>query len=156
MRIFLPFLVACSGGSEPPETPSEAVSPAQQAVGQAPQDAVLEEEESSLQPSALPRVVLPEREATTPNPVVADAEIEAALKALKRLVAEETADPYNPWAIAHGLLALGEELQLSNGKTAVDGLFEGFAKNVETEGHSLIAFPRSAVGPLERIRRRSR
>jgi hypothetical protein len=92
-------------------------------------------------------VVLPEREATTPYPVVADGEIEAALKALRRLVAQETADPYNPWAIAHGLLALGEGLQLSNGKTAVDGLFEGFAENVETEGHSLIAFPRSAVGP---------
>ncbi|MEC7241369.1 MAG: hypothetical protein VXW32_09025 [Myxococcota bacterium] len=148
MRLVLLLLVACSGESEPPATtPSEVVSPAEQAPGRVPMQADLEAETSSLQPSDLPRVVLPERQATTPNPVVADAEIESALKALKRLVAEETADPHNPWAIAHGLLALGEGLQLSNGKTAVDGLFEGFAENVETEGHALIAFPRSATGP---------
>ena len=146
MRAFLPLLVACSGGTEAPESEPVEVS-AVEASGSEQSAAVSSSAESvSSVPAVLPRVVLPEREAVTPNPVVADGEIEAALKALRRLVAQETSDPENPWAIAHGLLALGEGLQLSNGKSAVDGLFEGFAKNVETEGHALIAFPRSAVG----------
>ena len=147
MRAFLPLLVACSGGVESQESTTPQQGPPSTEAAPEPEASAASKDQASTAVAAdLPKVVLPEREVTTPNPVVADEEIEAALKALRRLVAQETSDPENPWAIAHGLLALGEGLQLSNGKSAVDGLFEGFAKNVETEGHSLIAFPRSAVG----------
>ena len=92
--------------STPSEQPSEGIGDTDQAESVA---------------VALPSVVLPTRQATTPSPVVADPEIEAALRALKRIVAKETADPHNPWAIAHGLLALGDGHVLSNGQNAVEG-----------------------------------
>lgn len=142
MSLLLLWAVAC-GGQEA-EIP-ESVSNQESVV---PGVAVVASPESSTasEKTPLPAITLPTRNAKTPYPVLADEEMESALKALKRLVAKETADPENPWAIAHGLLALGESLELSNGQNAVDGLFEGYAKTVQTEGHSLIAFPQRATG----------
>jgi len=143
MSLLLLLALGCGGQeaeTDPPTTPeTEAVESGKPALaaGKSP----------SAAPSALPEIELPTRKATTPYPLVADGEMESALKALKRLVAQETADPDNPWAIAHGLLALGEGLQLNNGKGAVEGLFEGYAEHAHTEGHPLIAFPQRATGP---------
>jgi len=95
----------------------------------------------STSQGALPPIVLPERQARTPYPVVADGKIEAALRALKKLVSQETSDPDNPWAIAHGLLAIGQEHVLSTGESAVDALFARYAVGAEREGLPVIAFP---------------
>jgi hypothetical protein len=140
MSLLLLLALGCGVQDAAVETPTSSPEPAAEVSSepQAPSPAI---------PGALPEVRLPTHKATTPYPLVADGEMEAALKALKRLVAQETADPHNPWAIAHGLLALGEGLQLSDGKSAVDGLFESYAQRVSTEGHPLIAFPQRAPGP---------
>jgi hypothetical protein len=142
MSLLLLWVLACGGQeAEIPKSASLQESTVSGVAGVA-----SPEGSAASQKAPLPAITLPARNAKTPYPVVADKEMESALRALKRLVTQETADPENPWAIAHGLLALGESLQLSNGQNAVDGLFEGYAKTVQTEGHALIAFPQRATG----------
>jgi hypothetical protein len=141
MSLLLLWALACGDSVVEEVLPQSSESPSKTS-GTADQSA----EASSPAQGKLPVVSLPVRKATTPYPVIADPEMESALKALKSLVVQETSDPENPWAIAHGLLAMGEELQLRNGKNAVDGLFEGYAQRVQTEGHDLISFPQKATG----------
>jgi hypothetical protein len=60
------------------------------------------------------------------------------------------ADPANPWAIAHGLLARGGGFTLTNGRPAVQWLFEQYAFEQDIQGQTLIAFPRELQGvPVE-------
>ncbi|RME22977.1 MAG: hypothetical protein D6798_14495, partial [Deltaproteobacteria bacterium] len=72
--------------------------------------------------------------------------IEATLTRLGAVVDRQAADPDNPWAIAHGLVARGPTFILRNDRRAVDWLFERYAR--ELAGHpSLLAFP-EAIGDI--------
>jgi hypothetical protein len=95
----------------------------------------------------------------TPNPagpgqarhvtpaVIADARIEAAQSTLESLVRTHAADPTNPWAIGHGLVALGPGLVLTNGADAIDWLFASYAEHVSVEGRLQLRFPEHR-GPI--------
>lgn len=82
-------------------------------------------------------------ETRTPSPMAADPRWDAVLATLEPVVAQYAGDPQNPWAIAHGLLAMGPSLKLTDGRPAIDALFVDWAEPVAVGGHSLLRFPRS-------------
>ena len=86
--------------------------------------------------------VPPEKDGRTPTPLPAEARYDAVAVFLERIVRQRAAEPHNPWAIGHGLVALGEDLLLTNGRPAVDHLFEEYAESFEVEGHRFVRFPR--------------
>lgn len=90
----------------------------------------------------LPDPVAPSRRAVTPFPLPAGPDLAKALEVLGRVVDTFAADPQNPWAIAHGLLARGEGFVLSDGAPALDALFSRYAFEQEVAGEGLIGFPR--------------
>ncbi len=95
---------------------------------------------------AAPAVRPPTAEATTPFPVPATPDIERALEVLGAVVDVHAADPENPWAIAHGLLARGGGFTLTTGQAAVPYLFERYAFTQELSGRQLVGFPRELDG----------
>jgi len=58
-----------------------------------------------------------------------------------QIVDQYAADPTNPWAIAHALLARGPQLRLTNDKDAIDWLFSEFAEEFTAGTQTLIRFP---------------
>lgn len=80
----------------------------------------------------------------SPYPAPPAPQIEVAAQALLQVVREHTRDPDNPWAIAHAMLALGADFELTNGEQAVDWLFARYAERFEVCGEELIRFPASA------------
>lgn len=86
------------------------------------------------------------REKTTPFPSPATPDVEKALAVLGAVVDTYAADPDNPWAVAHGLLARGSGFTLTNGRAAVPYLFERYAFEQELAGRSLVGFPRELDG----------
>ena len=83
------------------------------------------------------------REGRTPTPLAADPRYDKTIAYLDAIVRKRAADPDNPWAIGHGLLALGPDLVLSNGRHAVDHVFETYAERFEVDGQSFVRFPRT-------------
>jgi hypothetical protein len=75
--------------------------------------------------------------ATAPSP-----EDEAARKVLRFIVETYARDPGDPWAIGHGMLALGKDMTLIDDRPAVDWLFEEYAEWRVVGGESLVAFPK--------------
>ncbi len=94
----------------------------------------------------LPQVRPPTHEATTPFPVTATPDLERALAVMGAVVDVHAADPENPWAIAHGLLARGGGFTLTNGQPAVPYLFQRYAFEQDLSGRTLVGFPREADG----------
>jgi hypothetical protein len=88
--------------------------------------------------------VLPKRTARTPVPLVSTPDIERVLQELRLVVQTHGVDAEDPWALAHALLALGPELELPGGASAVDHLFSEFALESTSHDASLVRFPRTA------------
>ena len=53
------------------------------------------------------------------------------------------ADPSNPWAVGHAMLARGPELQLTNGQPALPYLFSTYAETFPVGEGELIRFPKT-------------
>ena len=145
--------IGCGGDVvEPPEAPTldEPVEPSSSEVSREPNV-------SELAPNALadlPSPVLPTNVGRVSFPLDMNSDISLARQALLAVVQAETTDPTNPWAIAHGLLALGSEMELSNGELAVDYLFSEYAEEVNHGDSVFVAFPESGQtdeGALIRI-----
>ena len=149
------LLLALACGGEAPEPSGEATSSSSgeateaavapsEAPGEASASAASTPGSLSGPASPLPTPTLPQRVSGTAFPLQPTPEVSAAREVLLNVVRQEATDPNNPWAIAHGLLALGPEMELREGGSAVDHIFREFADEVETNGHPLIAFPPSA------------
>lgn len=83
--------------------------------------------------------------ATLATPLPASPPIEGTLATLGSVVDRHGADPANPWAVAHALLARGPELVLSNGQPAVDFVFSTYGQVLDTPGGPRIQFPAEQV-----------
>ncbi len=129
MIAFLLALLAC--GAPEPEPPA---APQEQVVASAPAPGT----------NALPRPVLPKRTARTPVPLVSTPDIERVLKELRGVVQVHGVNAADPWALAHALLALGPDLALPGGVSAVDHLFSEYALESTAHDASLVRFPRTA------------
>ena len=136
------LLAACSGSGDPAAgAPSADDGPASP-----PADPVVEtsaketftarkglstERIAALQPEP------PAREGRTPIPLDKEDRYVQTASFLESFLQKRATDPNNPWAIGHGMLALGPELVLSNGRPAVDHLFETYAERFEVQGHGI-------------------
>ncbi len=85
----------------------------------------------------------PTREGKAPSPIARSAELERAYGTLRGIVEKHALDPGDPWAVAHGLLALGPDVKLANGADPLPFLFERYADVVRIADEELIAFPPS-------------
>ena len=65
----------------------------------------------------------------------------AARAQLLQVVTERARDPNNPWAIGHGMLALGKDAVLTNDVGAVDHLFAAYAEELVVGEETLVRFP---------------
>jgi hypothetical protein len=104
--------------------------------------------------AGLPAPILPINLGRISYPLDITSDISLARQALLEVVQSETSDPTNPWAIAHGLVALGSEMRLSNGELAIDYLFSEYAEEVSHGDNILVTFPASGEteeGGLVRI-----
>lgn len=98
---------------------------------------------------ALPTVVpsLPTVEAKVQHPLAANAALTKARGVLEEAVRGHGRDPENPWAVGHAMLALGPEVELTNGVAGVDHLFAEYAEWVDVADTPGVAFPRRR-GPV--------
>jgi len=80
---------------------------------------------------------LPQRTAASPIAIDAGPPVAGTLKTLRDVVLEYGRDPLVPWAITHAILAIGLDVELTNGQLAVDYLFREYG--VVTEAG--IGFP---------------
>ncbi len=89
----------------------------------------------------------PTRVGRTPIPLEPDPRYDRVLERLKAVVTQHAGDPDNPWAIGHGLLAMGPDFQLTNQQPAVDWLFSQYAEELPVgegaEARSYVRFPTS-------------
>lgn len=73
-----------------------------------------------------------------------------ALLSLGRVVEKYAGNPDNAWAIAHGLLARGEEFRLTTQLSAVSTLFSVYAEPRTVGTFTLLGFPKERAGiPVE-------
>ena len=75
-----------------------------------------------------------------PRPIADDPKWKEIRSLLSPTVERYTADPDNPWAIAHGYLNAGTDLKVWSGELAIDHLFARFAR-IDAQG--LPSFPES-------------
>jgi len=122
--------VSCSST---PEAPAPSPAPAAPAPAPVSKEVPL--------PAATP--VAPTREATLSTPLTPDPALLAAREVLHKVVMDHGRDPANPWAVGHAMLALGPDVELTNGLKAADHLFAAYAEWVELEGDDGVVFPRS-------------
>ncbi|MEY3213142.1 MAG: hypothetical protein RIT28_3623 [Pseudomonadota bacterium] len=121
----LVLAVGCAGEAEAPKPP-EATEPPPAAAS-----------------PALPEPEGPKQALKTPYPAPAGPDVEKTLEVLGAVVDQYAADPEDPWAITHALLARGEGLVLTNGRPAIEHLFERFAQVEVIHGERLPHFPRT-------------
>jgi len=145
------LFIGCGGSGESPELPTEATQ-----IEESPRRTVAEPDirPETQARTSLPTPALPENLDKVSFPLDITSDISMARQALLEVVQSETTDPTNPWAIAHGLLALGAEMELANGLSAVDYLFSEYAQEVVHDGRTMISFPSSGeteAGDLIRI-----
>lgn len=96
----------------------------------------------------VPRV--PTHQDAVGKPIPSMKEFDDALAVLGKVVERWDGDPDNAWAIAHGLLARGPELRLTNGLLAIDHLFAVYADLNEVGALRLPSFPHERDGkPVE-------
>lgn len=134
------LILACGSSAPPPPLASER-APATAVVTAPPAAAPTgevwtPERLDQLQP------VPPTRQGRAPRPIMASPELEATLAWLQTVVKTYDADPQNPWAVAHGLLAMGRDLTLTDGRPAIQALFADFGEIVTVGGHAFVHFPR--------------
>jgi hypothetical protein len=86
---------------------------------------------------------LPSKALRSTVPVASAPQLDVAVAALRQVVREHARDPENPWAIAHAMLALGSDFELTNGEPAIDWLFRRYAKRFTVCGEELLRFPLS-------------
>ncbi len=79
-----------------------------------------------------------------PRPIADDPKWKAVVSLLGPTVERYTADPDNPWAIAHGYLNAGPDLKVWSGELAIDHLFARFGR---IDARGLPSFPES-LGPI--------
>ncbi len=134
--------VACAGQQEPVGTPPapKPVASAPTPVAPAPEPAAkttvwTAENIRKLVP------VSPPHDNAVPMPIPAMPDYDAALATLGVVVDTWDADPENPWAIAHGLLARGKDFRLSDGREAVAHLFANYAEPRQAGTLTLLGFP---------------
>lgn len=89
---------------------------------------------------------LPTTKSRSPAPIPLTAELKAARATLEKAVVDHARDPGNPWAVVHGLLALGPEMKLTDGRRAIDGILESYGEIEEVGGVPLIGFPMQKGG----------
>ncbi len=139
----LVLLALGCGGSPAPDAPA---APAKNAEAPAPVERTQETFKvaggMSTSQIAEYKPVLPERDGRTPVPLPPEERYAQTATYLEGIVRQRAADPNTPWAIGHGLVALGKDLMLANGKPAVDHIFEEFAETFEVDGHTFVRFPR--------------
>lgn len=87
------------------------------------------------------KFVVPTNQHKTPRPAAVTPQLAKTRKILETVVRDHGRDPANPWAIGHAMLALGPDVELTNGKVATDWLFEEYAQVRQLEGDDGIAFP---------------
>ncbi|MCK6521172.1 hypothetical protein L6R49_06995 [Myxococcota bacterium] len=124
--LFVVFVLGCDGAPEAPKAPEQT-----------------EPHPAAASASALPEPEGPKQALTTPYPAPAGPDVEKALEVLGAVVDQHAADPEDPWAITHALLARGERLVLTNGRPAIEHLFERFAQVEVVNGERLPHFPRT-------------
>lgn len=131
----LTLLVACTPNATPP--PTSEIAPASQAS------------EASEVPCEIPSVAFEpaRRVVRSPVPVAEAPQLKVAADALHTVVRRYARDPENPWAIAHAMLVLGDDFELTNGEPAVDYLFARYAERFTACGEELVRFP-SARGKI--------
>jgi hypothetical protein len=117
--------LACSG-EEPLPPPAPAPTPA-------PPGPVEQAPEVTLR--------LPTQEGRSPRPIALSPELEAVRAKLVGVVEGHARDPGNPWAIVHGMLALGPTMRLTNDADPVDWMFEHYGEVHEVGGAELVGFP---------------
>ncbi len=91
-------------------------------------------------PVALPALscTLPTRVGRSPAAVDADDALKHAREVLVGVVRANDLDPGNPWAVVHGMLALGADEPLTDGRPAFEALFADFAERPKEGG---VRFP---------------
>lgn len=89
----------------------------------------------------------PDRVTPVPKPIPALPQYDATLQTLTGVVERFAGDPDNPWALAHGLLARGASLRLSDGREAVPFLFSAYAEARQVGALTLLGFP-TERGPI--------
>ena len=83
----------------------------------------------------------PSRSVVTPAKTEATVHLEQAMGRLAQVVDTYAADPDNPWAMGHGLVARGADWKLKDGTPAVDHLFTTYAEPFPVGSHTLLRFP---------------
>jgi hypothetical protein len=84
---------------------------------------------------------LPEVHSRSPAPIGLTPELRQARTILEKVVVDHARDPGNAWAVVHGMLALGPDMQLTDGTRAVDGLLSRYGRTVDVGGTPLVGFP---------------
>jgi len=136
-RLLVLALIGCGGESS---APTSGTPPASASVEASTKAAV---DPGVWTPASVVnlRPVVPERLLKTRLPVELTDEIKRTMKRLEAVVQTHTANPDDPWAIGHGLLALGPEMTLPDGSPAVEHLFAHYAETFEADGNQLVRFP---------------
>lgn len=133
MRSLLLLLAACSGStSSEPDAPVSAPEPAPVEAEPVPSPAQLPAD-LTLRPAAELR--------TSPAAVPLVAEAQPMRELLLGVVQEHGMVADNPWAIGHGLLALGPDAALPDGSSAVDWLFSEYAEELPLGDTVAVRFP---------------
>ena len=89
----------------------------------------------------------PQEQALTQHPLTATRGIERAMDKLSGVVQAHAKNPDDPWALGHGILVQGSDMQLPDGSSAVDHLFATYAQTFEV-GQTVTALV-TKVDPAE-------
>lgn len=80
--------------------------------------------------------------------------IESAVQDLSRWVERGAKDPKNAWAMAHAMLAFGQDGKLEDGRALAEVIVGDFAESAVFGGKELVVFPRrSAAGEVAEVHR---
>ena len=124
------WLALVLGCSEPPSPPPVAPPPAPPQVA----------------PKAVPlpqvAATRSDRVARIPTPLARSADLDTARATLAKVVHDHAREPGNAWAIGHAMLALGPEVELTNGTKAIDYLFVEYGERVDVADDHAVRFPR--------------
>jgi hypothetical protein len=86
--------------------------------------------------------VLPTRLARVPMRMASTERIEQARGVLSGLIETHGREAKRPAVLVHSLLALGPEIQTTDGRSAIDALFEDWAIATQSQGAFWLSFPR--------------
>lgn len=135
MIVALVALLACGDPAPPAPADDPKSAKASPTPAPAPEQA----------PAVTPRP--PERRATSPAAHPPSTELARAREVLANVVAAHALVPDNPWAVAHGMLALGTAVKLNDGRDPIDALFADYAEPFEVGGDTLLRFPQKRARP---------